>query len=176
MSKARFLGTFLIGFAVLLVVWRVTPVASWYTDAMVTVGSVLGPLLHGWVLQPSTAPGGVPAWVRGADRVDLAIQLDSLAVGVVPLLALVAATPALGWRRRLALMGVGTAVNVLVDGVIVALFPLLVYYKNAFTDVIGTFLGIVAFVGAPVIIWFALTFRQLQRMLPSLRSQTGSAK
>jgi len=176
MSKARFLGVFLVAFAALLVVWRLTPVAGWYTEAMVTIGGVIGPALHGWVLQPAATAGGAPIWARGTDRVDLAIQFDALAVGVVPLLALLAATPGLGIRRRAVLMAVGCGINVLVDGVIVALFPLLVYYKNAFTDVIGTFLGLVAFVGAPVIIWFGLTFRELQRMLPSLRPGAPVAK
>lgn len=169
MSKARFLGIFLFVFAGLLVIWQLTPAARWYTDVMVGVGSLIGPALHGWVLQPG-ASGGPPSWARGADRVDLAIQFDALAVGVVPLLALLAATPALGLRRRVILMIAGCAINVLIDGLIVALFPLLVFYKNAFTDVIGTFLGLVAFVGAPVIIWFTLTFRELQPMLPSLRA------
>jgi hypothetical protein len=49
-----------------------------------------------------------------------------------------------------------------------ALFPVLVFYKNPFTDVLGTFLGLITFVGAPVIIWFALTFRQLQQILRPL--------
>ena len=65
----------------------------------------------------------------------------------------------------------------ILDGiVIVAVFPLLVFYKNAFTDIIGTFLGLIAFVGAPVIIWFALTFRELQGWLPSLRSRSSTAR
>ena len=97
-------------------------------------------------------------------------------MGLVPLLALLAATPKLGLRHRAVLMAVGTALNFLVDSVILALFPLLVFYKNAFTDVVGTFLGLIAFVGAPVIIWFALTFRELQQSLPSLRARTAGAK
>jgi len=67
-------------------------------------------------------------------------------------------------------MVIGTATLLLVDALIVALFPLLVFYKNAFTDVIGTFLGLIAFVGAPVIIWFGLTFRELRHWLPLLAS------
>jgi len=94
---------------------------------------------------------------------------DALSIGVVPVVALLAATPGLRWRRRLGLMGAGGLLCFAVDTLIVALFPLLVFYKNAFTDVVGTFLGLIAFVGAPVIIWFALTFRELQEWLPSLR-------
>ena len=82
----------------------------------------------------------------------------------------------LRWRRRLGLMGAGGLLCFAIDTLIVALFPLLVFYKNAFTDVVGTFLGLVAFVGAPVIIWFALTFRELQGWLPSLRSRPSPSR
>jgi hypothetical protein len=91
------------------------------------------------------------------------------AVGLVPLWALLVATPGLGPRRRIGLVAAGTALCFLLHTLIVVLFPLLVFYTNAFTDVIGTFLGLVVFVGAPVIIWFGLTFRQLQAWLPPLR-------
>ena len=117
---------------------------------------------------PATAR---PPGCTAARRCEAAIQFDALAVGVVPVLALLAATPGLRWRRRLGLMAAGGLLCFAVDTLIVALFPLLVFYKNAFTDVIGTFLGLIAFVGAPVIIWFALTFRELQAWLPSLRSR-----
>jgi hypothetical protein len=166
MRKVRFFVVFLATFALLLVVWKSTPVSDWYIAGVLEFAGAVGPPLHGWVLQP----GSVPTWVHGADRVGTAIQFDALAVGVVPLIALLTATPGLRWRRRSIRMVVGTATLLLVDGLLVALFPLLVFYKNAFTDVIGTFLGLVAFVGAPVIIWFGLTFHELRDWLPSLAS------
>ena len=168
MKKARFLGTCLLLFAVLLITWKGTHGARWYTDGLLAAAGMLGPMLHGWVLEadPSLA---TPTWVHGNNQVQLSLQFDALAVGVVPLLALLAATPGLGLRRRVTLMIIGGALNFLADTLIVALFPLLVFYKNPFTDVVGTFLGLIAFVGAPVIIWFGLSFRELQQMLPSLR-------
>ena len=169
MKKARFFVTFLVVFAVLLIVWRGTQGARWYTQGMLAVASVLGPMIHGWVLEGAPQTDRPPAWVHGSDRVEASIQFDALAIGLVPVLALLAATPGLALRRRAVLMVVGGALCFLVDTLIVALFPLLVFYKNAFTDVIGTFLGLIAFVGAPVIIWFALTFSELQDWLPSLR-------
>ena len=63
----------------------------------------------------------------------------------------------------------GALINFMISALIVALFPLLVFYTNAFTDIIGTFLGLIAFVGAPAIIWFGLSFRELQGLLPRLR-------
>lgn len=176
MRKGSFLAAFLLVFACLLVVWRATPLGGWYTAALLHAGGAVGPALHGWVLEPRGAePDGAPAWVRGPERVRLAIQFDALAVGVVPLVALVAATPGLGIRRRLGLVPVAVAINLAIDTLIVALFPLLVYHKNALTDVVGTFLGIVGFVGAPVIIWFGLTFPELRRALPPLRPGPGTA-
>ena len=176
MRKVRFLLSCLLVFGALLVVWKLTQASRWYTDGMLALAGVIGPTLHGWVLEPNPEGEGPPTWARGTKRVDLTIQFDALAVGLVPLLALLAATPGLGVRRRAVLMVIGAALNCFVDGLILALFPLLVFYKNAFTDVIGTFLGLIAFVGAPVIIWFTLTFHQLQQMLPSLRARALNAK
>jgi hypothetical protein len=170
MNKVRFLATFLILFAVFLVLWSKLEASRWYTNAVLACASVVGPPLHGWVLERN-AGGAGPEWVHGTNRVRTAIQFDALAVGVVPALALLAATPGLTLRRRGVLMCVGGALCLVLDALIVALFPLLVFYKNPFTDVIGTFLGLIAFVGAPVIIWGTLTFRQLQRLLPGLRGR-----
>ena len=167
MKKTRFILIFLGSFALLLFFWRLTAVGRWYTDGVLGVAGIVGPLLHGWVLEP---PAGdtPPMWARGADQVRTAIQFDALAVGLVPLMALLMATPGLSWFRRGVRIATGIALSLLVDSLIVALFPLLVFYKNPFTDVIGTFLGLVAFVGAPVIIWFGLTFHELRGWLPAL--------
>ena len=43
-----------------------------------------------------------------------------------------------------------------------SLYPWLVGNPNAFTDIVGTFLGLLTFVGGPVILWFALTYEQLR--------------
>jgi hypothetical protein len=169
MRKFRFLSACLVVFGAFLVGWKLTDASRWYTEGMLALAGFFGPLLHGWVLEPNPGGVGPPTWVEGSNRVDLTIQFDALSVGLVPLLALLAATPGLGRSRRLLLMAVGAALNFVIDALILALFPLLVWYKNAFTDVVGTFLGLIAFVGAPVIIWFALTFRELQQTLPSLR-------
>jgi hypothetical protein len=171
MNKVRFLATFLVVFAVLLVAWSKLDASRRYTAAVLASAAVVGPTLHGWVLETNAAADAQPVWVHGNNRVRAAIQFDALAVGLVPVLALLAATPGLALRRRALLMVVGAALSFLVDALIVALFPLLVFYQNAFTDVIGTFLGLIAFVGAPVIIWGALTFPQLRQMLPALRAR-----
>jgi hypothetical protein len=171
MRKLQFVGLFLVTFAAFLVVWNVTGGARSYTAAILRLAGVIGPMMHGWVLETPLDGRGVPTWVHGNNHVQAAIQFDALAVSVVPLVSLLAVTPGLRARRRASLMLTGATLCFLVDVLIVALFPLLVFYKNAFTDVLGTFLGLIVFVGAPVIIWFILTFRQLQEVLPSLRAR-----
>jgi hypothetical protein len=176
MNKVRFLSTFLAVFAVLLTLWMATGSSRWYTNGLLAFAGFVGPMLHGWVLDIDPRGKSVPTWVHGPNKVQLSIQFEALSVAVVPLLALIAATPGLGLRRRGTLMIVGAALNFVVAGMIAALFPLLVFYKNPFTDVIGTFLGLIALVGAPVIIWFAVTFRELQRWLPSLSPRKKPSK
>jgi len=169
LNKVRFLCTFLTSFALLLLVWQRVDGARWYTRGLLASAALVGPALHGWVLE--TAPDGAahPTWAHGDRHVLVSVQFDALAVGLVPMLALLLATPALSIRRRAVLLASGAALYFIVDTLIVALFPLLVFYKNPFTDVLGTFLGLITFVGAPVIIWFTLTFRQLQQSLRPLR-------
>lgn len=50
------------------------------------------------------------------------------------------------------------------DLLILALYPWLVGAPNPLTDILGTFLGLLTFVGGPVILWFALTYEQLRGM------------
>jgi hypothetical protein len=169
MRKSRFLVLFLALFAVLLAIWTASGIAAPYAHLVLVLASVVGPMLHGWVLELPAGGLQRPVWVHGAERVELVIQLDAVAAGVVPLIALFLATPGLGWRRRLVLIAIGLVCYFLLQMIIVVLFPLLVFHKNAFTDIIGTFLGLLAFVGGPVIIWFGLTFRHLRRWLPLLR-------
>ncbi len=179
MKKLRFLVTFLGLFALLLVVWSVTDGARWFTQALLLLAGAIGPMVHGWILDTNPPGGGLPVWVYGSNQVPAQLQFDALAIGLVPVLALLGATPGLRIRRRALLMLVGAGLCLLIDTLILVLFPLLVFYQtgdspatigSASIDVLGTFLGLVGFVGAPVIIWFALTFRELQPLLPSFRA------
>ncbi len=167
LNKLRFLGTFLALFALLLVAWQSVDGGRWYTRALLASAAFVGPALHGWVLE--TDRSGKAAWVHGERRVRAAVQFEALSVGLVPVLALLLATPGLAVRRRIASTLMGAALCFVIDVAIIALFPVLVFYKNPFTDIVGTFLGVIAFVGAPVIIWFVFSFRQLQDLLPPLR-------
>jgi hypothetical protein len=171
MRKARFLASFFTLFAVLLIAWTRSSASEWYTWFLLAVSGPVGAALHGWILEAGTPP----AWVHGDARVDLAIQFDALAVGLVPLVALLGATPGIPAARRALLIGIGVVICFLFHAFVVVLFPLLVYYKNAFTDVVGTFLGLTSFVGAPVIIWFVLAFPVIRQWLPTFRPRAARA-
>jgi hypothetical protein len=167
MKKGRFLAIFFTLFAVLLVLWTSSQASERYTDLLLGISAPLGAATHGWILE--RAAERTPAWVHGSARVDLSIQFDALGVGLVPLIALLGATPGIAPRRRAWLIAVGMVLCFTFHLIVVVLFPLLVYHKNAFTDVVGTFLGLTSFVGAPVIIWFALSFSAIRRWLPSFQ-------
>jgi hypothetical protein len=168
MKKSRFLCRFLAAFALLLVGWRASDASQWCTRVLLASAGMLGPGLHGWVLESPPPGQAVPVWVHGQNQVRTSLQFDALTIGVVPALALLLATPGLGVRRRIALLGVAAGLCFAIDTLVVALFPVLVFHKNAVTDIVGTFVGLIAFVGAPVIIWFGLTFPQLRNALRPL--------
>lgn len=168
MNKIRFLALFFALFAGLLVLWMRLDIAAWYTRLLLAVGGTIGPAMHGWILEQT---GARAAWVHGTARVDLSIQFDALAVGQVPLAALLGATPGFSLPQRVARLLVGFALCVAFHAFVVVLFPLLVYHKNPFTDVAGTLLGLIAFVGAPAILWFILAFDEIRNWLPRFRNQ-----
>lgn len=174
MNKARFLAAFFVLFATLLVLWTHSDAAELYTELLLGVSGPIGTVLHGWILE--RAATGPPRWVHGRDHVDLAIQFDALAVGVVPLVALIGATPGIAIRRRALLSLVGIALCFTLHVLVVVLFPLLVHYENVVTGVGGAFLGLTSFVGAPVIIWFALVFPTIRQWLPSFRGSAARAR
>jgi hypothetical protein len=174
MKKARFLASFFVLFAALLVAWTRSRASEWYTGLLLAVSGPVGAALHGWVLERGA--GAVPTWVHGGESIALAIQFDALAVGLVPLVALLGATHGIPWRRRLLLIAAGIVICFVFHALVVVLWPLLVYHKNPFTDVVGTFLGLTSFVGAPVIIWFVLAFPTIRTWLPTFRPRAARAR
>lgn len=174
MTKLGFLARFLGGFAGFLTLWGLTPLAEWSETLVLGAAGTIGPATHGWVLLEAIGDSRFPVWQRGAATVELRIQFDALTIGLVPLAALIAATPGLSWTRRMSTGVVGSALCLAIDIVIVTLFPLLVHYENPVTGIGGTFLGLVGFVGAPVIVWFGLVHHDLRPWLPSLqKSERG---
>ena len=163
-SKAAFVVRFLAVFALLIVLGWLTDAPARYAAALRAAASITSPLANGWSLEErAAAPGRQEIWFRrGNDQLRLGLGLDALALGMLPLLSLLGATPGLGvagFARRAA---IGVAALFALDLLVLLLYPWLVGSPNAFTDMLGTFLGLLTFVGGPVILWFVLTFRQLR--------------
>jgi hypothetical protein len=163
-SKALFVGRFLAVFALLIVLGWISAAPSRYAAALQATASVVGPPLNGWYLEQRGRAGGPQElWFRrGTEEMRMQLGLEALALGMLPLLSLLGATPGLTLAGVAARAAIGVAALFFLDLLVLLLYPFLVGSPNAFTDIIGTFLGLLTFVGAPVILWFILTFRQLR--------------
>ena len=164
-SKLRFVVRFLTVFAAIIVAGWLTNAPAYYATGLRVGVSIASPLANGWSLEvrDRSATGRQELWFRrGNDQLRLGISLDALALGLLPLLALLAATPGLGPARFLRSAALGVVGIFALDLLVLLLYPFLVGSPNAATDIIGTFLGLLTFVGAPVILWFVLTFGELR--------------
>ena len=162
-SKAAFVARFLAVFAVLVVAGWLTDAPKGYAAALRVAATITSPLANGWSLEQRPSPTGrQEIWFRrGNEQLRLGLGLEALALGLLPLLSLLGATPSLGLAGLATRAVLGIAALFVLDLLILLLYPLLVGSPNAVTDIAGTFLGLLTFVGGPVILWFALTFRQL---------------
>lgn len=166
-ARAVFVARFLALFAVLAVAGWASAAPRHYGEALRLAGSATAPLVSGWTLERRAAVAGGPQQVwyrRGTEQLRLAIGLEHMALSLLPLLALLGATPGLGAAALAARVVIGVAGLFVLDLVVLWLFPWLVGSPGPLTDILGTFLGLLAFVGAPVIFWFALTYDQLSHV------------
>lgn len=163
-GRGAFVARFLLLFALLAALGWATRAPHAYARLLRVAGSLTAPLVNGWTLEDRSAvPGRQEIYFRnGNDELRLALGLDQLALGLLPLLALLGATPGLAPRRLAARAAVGVAALFALDLLIVLVYPWLVGDPNPVTDVLGTFLGLLTFVGGPVILWFVLTYQQLR--------------
>jgi hypothetical protein len=164
-SKALFVVRFLVVFALLIVLGWLTDAPARYASALRVAASLTSPVVNGWSLEERerSAAGRQQIWFRrGSEQMRLQLSLDALALGLLPLLSLLGATPGLGAARLAAVAAIGVGGLFVLDLLVLLLYPYLVGSPNAFTDIAGTFLGLLTFVGGPVILWFVLTFAQLR--------------
>lgn len=165
MSRTRFVGRFLLLFALLVTLGGLSGAPRGYATALRLAATAASPLVNGWNLEQRApaADGRQQLWFRrGNAQLRLELGLAQLALGLLPLLALLGATPGLGLGALARAALLGSAALFLLDLGVVLLYPWLVAHPGALTDLVGTFLGLLTFVGAPVILWFALTFHQLR--------------
>lgn len=162
--KWRFAGKFLLMFAVLIAVWWRLDVATRYRGAALATAQLVSPVVNGWWLDYDRPGRSDDAAFRRGDReLPMLLQLPALSMGLMPFLSLVVATPGLGWKRAAVTAIVGAVLYFLVDVLIVLAYPPIMDHPNVVKDTLGVFSGLVAFVVAPLGLWFVLTY-------PALRS------
>jgi hypothetical protein len=83
-------------------------------------------------------------------------------MGLVPLLSLIVATPGLGARQTAVRGLIGAVLYFLIDLIVVLAYPLIMDQPNVFKDTMGVFTGLIAFVVAPLGLWFILTYSALR--------------
>ena len=91
------------------------------------------------------------------------LQLPALSMGLVPFVSLVLATPGQGVKRAALNVVLGSGLYFLVHVIVLLAYPLIMDRPNAVKDTLGVFTGLMAFVVAPLGLWFVLTY-------PALRS------
>jgi hypothetical protein len=162
-SKPAFVARFLVLFALLSVAGWLTGAPRHYSRLLQESAAAISPAVSGWWLEQRPAPNGrSELWFRRGDKeLKMALSLPALALGLLPLLSLLGATPGLGWRRLGRAALIGCAAIFALDLLVLLLYPALVA-ESALADIAGTFLGLLTFVGGPVILWFILTFDRLR--------------
>ena len=161
--KWRFALRFLVMFTILLMLWSWTNFAHLYRNAVLITVQQVSPIVNGWWLQfdkPNSV--GDVVFRFGSRQLAMLVQLPALSMGLVPLLSLIVATPGLR-PRQTALRGlIGALLYFLIDVVVVLVYPLIMDQPNVFKDTMGVFAGLLAFVVAPLGLWFVLTYSALR--------------
>jgi hypothetical protein len=171
MNRAAFVLRFLALFAALVAAGGATGAARGYARLLEGAAALASPAATGWWLERRPGANDTRLWYRsGEHALPLQLSLEALALGLLPFLSLLGATPGLGLRRLLTGAALGFAGLFLLDLLVLVLYPLLVSRPNPFTDITGGFLGLLTFVGGPVILWFVLTY---DRMRPVWRLGTS---
>ncbi len=162
--KWRFAGKFLLAFAVLIVAWGRIDFGERYRAAVLATVQFLSPFVSGWWLAYDTPGRPGEAFFRFQDQeLPMLLQLAALSMYFIPFVSLVVATPGQGVKRCVANVLLGSLLYFLVHVVVVLAYPLIMNRPNAVKDTLGVFTGLMAFVVAPLALWFILTF-------PALRS------
>lgn len=156
--KARFAAKFLATFTLLVPLWWAIDAGILYRAALLTVVGWVSPLT-GWWLQFD--PGGVPEFRRGGVTLPFYLDLPTIAMGLMPLLSLIVATPFQSARRIALCLPAAIALYFLVDLGVVLTYPFVMDRPNLLKDTLGVFSGLVAFVVAPLGVWFLLTYPAL---------------
>lgn len=158
--KLRFAVRFLLTFSLLVPLWWRLDLGNLYSDALLRLVGWLSPAVNGWWLDLTASP---PAFTRGAESLPLYLNLPAIAMGMMPLASLIVGTPGQSIRQITIRILLGLVLYFAVDAVVVLAYPAFMYDPDTIKDTVGVFSGMVAFVVAPLGIWFVVTY-------PTLRS------
>ncbi|HVN83842.1 MAG TPA: hypothetical protein VMW17_03260 [Candidatus Binatia bacterium] len=163
--KWRFALQFLITFALLVFAWQVGNFATYYRTAVLASARAVSPPINGWWLEYDRpgVPGGI-AFRSANQRLPMLLDLPALSMGLMPLISLIVATPGMTWRRIVVTALIGSALYLLVHVAVVLVYPLIMVNPNPVKDTVGVFSGLVAFVVAPLGLWFVLTYPVLRTL------------
>ena len=183
--KWRFAATFLLTFAVLVVLWWLSDFARHYRQSVLATVQLHSPVVNGWFLDYDR-PGTIdPVVFHYADRqLPMLLQLPALSMGLMPFLALVVATPGLGAERKVVTLVLGSVLFFLIHVAVVLAYPVIMDRPNTLKDTLGVFSGLVAFVVAPLGLWFVLTYPALRAVwqlspvpdTPAVVSKSGGTR
>lgn len=163
--KWRFAGKFLLSFAVLIVLWARIDFGTYYRSAALAVVQFFSPLVNGWQLEHDQ-PGAVADIVfrSGNSELPMLLQLPALSMGLVPFVSLVVATPGQGAKRMAVNVALGSVLYFLIHVIVILAYPLIMDRPNTIKDTLGVFTGLMAFVVAPLGLWFVLTYAALRSL------------
>jgi len=159
-------ATFLIRFfffaALLFAAWSFGGLGDVYGRAVIRTAEPGIHALTGFrvaAIQPK--PGGLDVFIeRGNQRELLPLQPREIFSGIIPFLALVAASPGLSRRRRLRALGIGMGMLFAFDLGLMLLGPYLatphVHWVNKVIDVFYGFYGLLGYAALPFLLWFWL--------------------
>lgn len=159
--KLRFALRFLATFTILVPLWWQLGVGEAYRDAILVVVRILSPVVNGWFLEIAAE---APTFRRGAESMPLYLNLPAIAMGLMPLWSLIVATGGQNAKQVARRIFSAAVLYFAVDTLVVLAYPYFMYDPGRFKDTVGVFSGMVAFVVAPLGIWFVVTYPTLQSL------------
>lgn len=193
--SAGFLLRFFALAALLFALWSFAGAGDAYGRAVIAVANPVMRLTSGfWVSEIRATPRGLDVALRRAPgqahpgtahQAMLPYQPRELFSGVVPFLALVGATTAVGWRRQLRAAAIGLAalfafhLGLMVIGPYMTGLPQAQLGQawmrriNTAIDVFYAFYGLVGYAALPFLLWWMLTQRGPAPAPPGTRAIPG---
>lgn len=161
--STAFLGKFLLAAALLFALWTLARASDAYSRVVLFVADPLMWLCSGFrVEQITPTAAGLDIFIRkGAEKILLPLQPRELFSGVIPFVALIAASRDLAWAARLRALGLGLAALFAFHVGLMVLGPFLSTphedWVNRIIDVTYGFYGLVGYAALPFLLWYWLT-------------------